>query len=141
MSDLMLDLVKVEIKNKARIKTPCADCPFVVGSSTNQTLDSERITDIIKDSINDKPFICHKTLDHSERFCAGALAALDKSNIVTPGLALLKSHGILDINNITYNENTILDIEDYVDDPLSYLYSPETSAQQLRKRLNPGRED
>lgn len=141
MSDLILDLVKVELKNKARIKTPCADCPFIVGSSTNETLDFDRISDIIKDSISDKPFICHKTLDHSERFCAGALAALDKANIVTPGLALLRSHGILDINDITYDENTILNIEDYVDDPLQYLYSPQTQVQQLRKRFNSGRED
>lgn len=137
MNNTDLNSIKRQLKDKSQIKRPCDNCPFLIGSSTNETLSSDRITDIIKSSISDKPFICHKTLNHSERFCAGALAALNKANITTPGLALLKAHGIFDINNIIYDKDAILDIEDYVDDPLNYLYSPHTNVNELRKRFNP----
>lgn len=66
------------------LKRPCADCPFVKGSSTQMSLDEGRIEGIVKDIQSDMTFQCHKTLDmYTKRpvpaqHCAGALMYHEK---------------------------------------------------------------
>lgn len=73
-----------------KLKRPCKDCPFVKGSSTNQTLAEGRIEEIIDSLHSDHIFSCHKTINYQtlndydnqlqpqNEFCAGALNYLLK---------------------------------------------------------------
>lgn len=65
---------------KFDLRTPCPDCPFLCGSSTNRSLDPERIQGIVTDIKNNATFTCHKTLDLPtpvQQHCAGALIFLE----------------------------------------------------------------
>lgn len=66
---------------KFDLKTPCKECPFLKGSSTNLTLEPGRIPGIINAIRDDATFTCHKTLDldkYEQQHCAGALAFLER---------------------------------------------------------------
>ena len=68
---------------KLDLKTPCKDCPFIKGSSTNTTLAKGRLQGIKDDLRKDMSFTCHKTLEkpsNEQQHCAGALIFLEKEN-------------------------------------------------------------
>lgn len=65
------------------LTSPCKDCPFICNSSTNRSLDSERLKNIANDIRNDMSFTCHKSLDKPkslQQHCGGALIMLEKEN-------------------------------------------------------------
>jgi len=63
------------------MKTPCVDCPFIEGSSTNTTLREGRLEGIVQDIMHGASFICHKTLELNsteQQHCAGAMLYLER---------------------------------------------------------------
>lgn len=66
---------------KFDLKTPCKDCPFIKGSSTNTTLPDERLDQIVSDIRHGMSFTCHKTLEKpscEQQHCAGAMIFLER---------------------------------------------------------------
>ncbi len=69
---------------KFELKRPCKDCPFVVGSSTNISLEEDRIKEIVHSIVDeDASFPCHKTLGYDgkrvpKQHCAGASIFLER---------------------------------------------------------------
>lgn len=58
------------------LKKTCKDCPFVLGSSTNETLAPGRIPQIKRDLLQGMTFSCHKTVrkeNVKEQHCVGAM--------------------------------------------------------------------
>lgn len=85
-------------------KKPCPDCPFVKGSSTNQSLDEDRIPSIVASLQNNHTFSCHKTIPAytgnsytHEQHCAGALAYLVRHGDVSPLIRFAQSLGLVDL--------------------------------------------
>lgn len=105
---------------KFDIKKPCVDCPFLKGSSTNESLEDGRIEDIVHDVINDYTFQCHKTLDFvnekaEPQHCGGALVFMEKNfpNRVNNPMRMAERFGIYNKNELDM-ESDVIDIEDYI---------------------------
>lgn len=72
------------------LKRPCSDCPFKKDGTMLKSLGRKRIEEILEDVLHsDGFFSCHKTVNYSEfreslqegeKFCAGALIAIEKAN-------------------------------------------------------------
>lgn len=95
---------------KFDLKTPCKDCPFVKGSSTNITLAEGRIEGIIQDLRNDMSFICHKTLGKpqpEQQHCGGAMIFLEKENRPNQMMRIAERVGIYDHRNLNMDANVI----------------------------------
>jgi hypothetical protein len=90
------------------VKRPCKDCPFVKGSSTNQTLRPGRLEEIAHDITHDGHFFCHKTIDynddqreHEEKFspkegehlCAGSILYMQREGKSTRFLEIMQLMG------------------------------------------------
>lgn len=98
---------------KFDLKTPCPDCPFVKGSSTNRTLDPERIQGIVHDIKHDATFTCHKTLEQPvevQQHCAGALIFLENGEHPNNMLRIAERLGLYDYTKLNRNA-------DIIDDP------------------------
>lgn len=84
---------------KFNLKKPCKDCPFLKGSSTNITLDEERLDGIVSDIRNDMSFTCHKTLElpsREQQHCAGTLVFLERENNPNQMMRIAERIGIYD---------------------------------------------
>lgn len=98
---------------KFDLRTPCPDCPFVNGSSTNRSLDPERIHGIVSDIKNDATFTCHKTLEQPvavQQHCAGALIFLEKGEHPNNMLRIAERLGLYDHTKLNRDA-------DIIDDP------------------------
>lgn len=94
------------------LKSPCKDCPFARGSSTNTTLANGRIESIVKDlEHNDKTFQCHKTLEEhvQDQHCAGALLFVKQNETMNNNamLRLAQRIGIFNADALK-DTNTII---------------------------------
>lgn len=92
------------------MKTPCQQCPFVKGSTTNRTLRKGRLEDIMKDVRNGCTFTCHKTLDQEKRdqqHCAGALIFIEKEIPDHPMIQIAERLGIYDRTGLNMDADIV----------------------------------
>lgn len=83
------------------LKSPCKECPFLLGSSLRETLREGRIDGIKKGLIeSDDHFPCHKTLDTDRKECAGARAFQFKHNRLSIHARLLVAFKKITIKEI-----------------------------------------
>jgi hypothetical protein len=101
---------------KFNLETPCKDCPFICGSSTNLTLAEGRLDDIIDDlRYKDQSFICHKTTDlpsSEQQHCGGALIFLEKENNPNQMMRIAERIGLYDRRKLNMDAD-IIDNDDY----------------------------
>lgn len=106
------------------LKSPCKDCPFVKGSSTNQTLHEERIPEIISSIRADFEFPCHKTVysNVDEEHCAGALLFEVADNRVAQLPQVMDRIGIYKLSDIHPTKGTeIISPDDYPVDAVQLM--------------------
>lgn len=95
------------------LKKTCKDCPFVLGSSTNRTLSSERLFEIKSDLLNDKSFMCHKTVNYDdssrkrEQHCVGAMMWLYNNEMPNQMMRVAERLGALRQEELSVNEEII----------------------------------
>lgn len=109
------------------LKKPCPECPFLKGSSTNQTLPKIRLREITRELDEDdhSTFTCHKTLDYSyerpqdhkkekQQHCAGAMIYLQKQGRANIAMRMAHFFGMMDINKLDMSADVIErgDLED-----------------------------
>ncbi|RST57658.1 hypothetical protein D5F11_021600 [Siminovitchia terrae] len=95
---------------KFDLKTPCKDCPFIKGSSTNKTLAEDRIEGIVDDIRAGMTFTCHKTLQKhtsEQQHCAGALIFLEKENKPNQMMKIAERLGLYDHRKLKMNVEII----------------------------------
>lgn len=88
---------------KFDLKTPCKDCPFLKGSSTNETLEEGRLDGIVEDIRNDASFTCHKTLDlefTKRQHCGGALIFLEREENPNQMMRIAERIGMYDYKKL-----------------------------------------
>jgi hypothetical protein len=92
------------------MKSPCKDCPFVEGSSTNTTLMPGRIEGIANDLMRGATFECHKTLNLSsnkKEHCGGALQYLERENRPNQMMRIAERFGGYDRHQLIPCDNLI----------------------------------
>ena len=95
---------------KFDLKTPCRDCPFITGSSTNISLAKGRIEGIVKDIREDLSFTCHKTLELPEmdqQHCAGAMIFLEREENPNQIMRIAERIGLYDYKKLDMNADII----------------------------------
>lgn len=99
---------------KFDMKTPCKDCPFLVGSSTNQTLREGRLEEIVDGIRSDGTFQCHKTLEENieDQHCAGALVFIEREGTPNNMVRVAERLGLYDHKKLDM-EAPIIDPADY----------------------------
>jgi hypothetical protein len=98
------------------LKTPCKDCPFIKGSSTNTTLAEGRLEGIVDDIRNDMTFACHKTLEKpksEQQHCGGALIFLEKENRPNQMMRIAERFGKYDYKKLNTDAD-IIDGNDFI---------------------------
>lgn len=102
---------------KFDMKKPCKDCPFVVGSATNETLAEGRIESIVDDLRNDMSFTCHKTLytekKVEEQHCGGALIFLERENRPNQIMRMAERIGLYNHKELDMDVRNLIENEDY----------------------------
>ncbi|MCM3746543.1 hypothetical protein M3223_04160 [Paenibacillus pasadenensis] len=89
------------------LKRTCPDCPFIEGSSTNQTLRPERIKGIKMDLLQGRTFSCHKTVNYDsttnkeEQHCVGAMLWLYKRDRPNQMMRIAERIGGLRAENLS----------------------------------------
>lgn len=105
---------------KMDMKKPCKDCPFIKNSSTNRTLEPERLMEIKNNLLyQDASFTCHKTLDlpkHDQQHCAGALMYLEERNRPNQWMRIMERLGYYSRDAISkdYKEMDLRDPKDHI---------------------------
>lgn len=97
---------------KFDLKTPCKDCPFIKGSSTNISLEAGRIEGIVQDIRNDMTFTCHKTLEKrsaEQQHCAGALVFLEREENPNQMMRMAERFGMYDYKKLNMAADVIDD--------------------------------
>lgn len=97
---------------KFDLKTPCKDCPFLKGSSTNTTLREGRLEEIIGDIRNDMTFTCHKTLEmpgSEQQHCGGAMIFLEKEENPNQMMRIAERIGMYDHQKLNMDADIIDD--------------------------------
>lgn len=99
---------------KFDMKTPCKDCPFLVGSSTNRTLREGRLEEIVEAIRSDGTFQCHKTIDEDidDQHCAGALVFIEREGTPNNMLRIAHRLGLYDHTKLDMDA-PIIEEEDY----------------------------
>ncbi|WP_121616827.1 hypothetical protein [Virgibacillus halodenitrificans] len=95
---------------KFDLKTPCKDCPFIKGSSTNITLAEGRIEEIVDDIRDGMTFTCHKTLEKPKReqqHCGGALIFLEKESRPNQMMRIAERIGVYDHRKLNMEADLI----------------------------------
>lgn len=101
------------------LRKPCKDCPFLVGSSTNISLDEGRIEEIVKDLRDDMTFACHKTIKEytdkkvDEQHCGGALIFLERENNPNNLMRVAERIGFYDRTKIDMDCKGLIDNDEY----------------------------
>lgn len=105
---------------KMDMKKPCKDCPFIAGSSTNRSLEPERLKEIKHAILKEgASFTCHKTLqlaEHDQQHCAGAMMYLEQRNRPNQWMRIMERLGFYnkDLLQQDYSEMDIRDPEEHV---------------------------
>lgn len=94
---------------KFDMKTPCKDCPFLVGSSTNRTLREGRLGEIVEAIRSDGTFQCHKTINEhiDDQHCGGALVYMEKNRIDNNMLRIAMRLGLYDPDSLDMESDII----------------------------------
>lgn len=95
---------------KFDLKTPCKDCPFIKGSSTNKSLNPGRIDSIVEELRSDLAFTCHKTLDmprSTQQHCGGALIFLEREERPNQLMRIAERVGIYDYTKLNMDVDLI----------------------------------
>lgn len=95
---------------KFDLKTPCKDCPFIVGSSTNITLAEGRLDGIVEDIRADQTFTCHKSLElpaDKQQHCAGALIFLEREENPNQMMRIAERIGVYDYRKLNMDVDLI----------------------------------
>lgn len=95
---------------KFDLKTPCKDCPFIKGSSTNTTLAEGRLESIVADIRVGMSFTCHKTLElpsTKQQHCAGALVFLEKEENPNQMMRIAERIGFYDHKKLNMDADIV----------------------------------
>jgi hypothetical protein len=107
------------------IKKPCVDCPFRKDGHMLRSLGKGRMEEIVTNVVKEDGFFsCHKTVDYSDdtptlkeqnRFCAGALIAVEKADATyrNRNTRIANMMGIYDPKNLRDKES-VIDPKDYL---------------------------
>ncbi len=98
------------MKMKFDLKTPCKDCPFIKGSSTNTTLAEGRLEEIVEGIRADMSFTCHKTLhmpSSDQQHCAGAMIFLEKEDRPNQMMRIAERIGMYDRRKLNMNVDIV----------------------------------
>ena len=95
-------------------KRPCSNCPFLCDDAAI-ALEPGRIEGIVSDLLRDdqQTFVCHKTLDTSERMtCAGAVGLMSKLGRLPVIARLGLVYGFITPRDIEASAAMVIDPDD-----------------------------
>jgi len=97
------------------LRKPCPDCPFL--KKNEGMLNPGRLEGFIRSLHDNRPFMCHKTVDYSKtahkkqienaRYCAGSMVYLEKAGNPNVPMRLGRMFGYYDPSQLSGHEDVI----------------------------------